>query len=68
MMNKASAPALLAGGIVLMIIGLNAMNSFSTGVSKVFTGAPTAKAVWMRLGGLVAAAAGLGTLTFRTAS
>jgi hypothetical protein len=67
-MNKAFALALLAGGIVLMIIGLNAMNSFSSDVSRFFTGSPTDKAVWMFLGGLVAAAAGLGTLTFRTAS
>ena len=51
--------ALLVGGVVLMIIGINAMNSFSSDVSRFFTGSPTDKAVWMLIGGIVAAIAGL---------
>lgn len=66
-MNKAFSLALLVGGIVLMVIGINAMNSFSSDVSKFFTGSPTDKAVWTLIGGLTAAAVGLTTLTFRTA-
>ena len=66
-MNKAFSVVLLVGGIVLMIIGINAMNSFSSDVSKFFTGSPTDRAVWMLIGGLAAAAVGLTTLTFRTA-
>jgi hypothetical protein len=66
-MNKAFSLALLVGGIVLMIIGINAMNSFSSDVSKFFTGSPTDKAVWMLIGGLATAVVGLTTLTFRTA-
>ncbi len=66
-MNKAFSLALLVGGIVLMIIGINAMNSFSSDVSKFFTGSPTDKAVWMLIGGLAAAVIGLTTLTLRTA-
>jgi hypothetical protein len=66
-MNKAFSLVLLAGGIVLMIIGLNAMHSFSSDVSKFFTGSPTDKAVWMLLGGIAATVIGLTTLTFRTA-
>jgi Protein of unknown function (DUF3185) len=67
MMNNAFSLALLAGGIVLMIIGINAMNSFSSDVSKFFTGSPTDKAVWMLIGGLAAAVVGLATMTFRPA-
>ena len=58
-MNKIVSLALLAGGIVLMIIGINATNSFSSDVSRFFTGSPTDKAVWMLLGGTVAAVVGL---------
>jgi hypothetical protein len=66
-MNKAFSLVLLVGGIVLMIIGINATNSFSSDVSKFFTGSPTDKAVWMLIGGLAAAVVGLTTLNFRTA-
>jgi hypothetical protein len=62
-MNKIVSLALLAGGIVLMIIGINAMNSFSSDVSRFFTGSPTDKAVWMLIGGVAAAIVGLGGLT-----
>lgn len=56
--------ALLVGGVVLIVIGFNSMNSFSSDVSRFFTGSPTDKAVWMLIGGCVAAIAGL-TLTLR---
>ena len=62
-MNRIVSLALLIGGIVLMIIGLNATNSFSSDVSRFFTGSPTDKAIWMLIGGIVAAGVGLmGTL------
>jgi hypothetical protein len=63
-MNKIASIALLVGGVVLMIIGINATNSFSSDVSRFFTGSPTDKAVWMLIGGIVAAIAGL-TMTLR---
>jgi hypothetical protein len=53
-MNKIAPIALLAGGVVLMILGINATNSFSSDVSRFFTGSPTDKAVWMLIGGIVA--------------
>ena len=58
-MNKIFSLALLVGGVVLMILGINATNSFSSDVSRFFTGSPTDKAVWMLIGGIVAAVAGL---------
>lgn len=64
-MNKIVSLALLAGGVALIIIGINATNSFSSDVSRFFTGSPTDKAVWMLIGGIVAAIAGL-TMTMRS--
>lgn len=58
-MNKLLSLALLVGGVVLMIIGINATNSFSSDVSRFFTGSPTDKAIWMLIGGIVAAVIGL---------
>jgi len=58
-MNKPLSFALLAGGIVLVIFGVNASSSFGSDVSRFFTGSPTDKAVWMMVGGVVAAVAGL---------
>ena len=58
-MNKIVALALLVGGVVLITIGINATNSFSSDVSRFFTGSPTDKAVWMLMGGIVATVVGL---------
>jgi hypothetical protein len=63
-MNKIASLALLAGGIVLLVLGITAMDSFGSDVSRFFTGSPTDKAVWMLIGGIVATVAGLG-LTMR---
>jgi len=62
-MNKIVYLALLVGGVVLIVIGINATNSFSSDVSRFFTGSPTDKAIWILIGGVVAAVVGLtGTL------
>ena len=58
-MNKIVSLTLLVGGVVLIIIGVNATNSFSSDVSRFFTGSPTDKAVWMLIGGIAAALVGL---------
>ena len=58
-MNKIISLALLAGGIVLIVVGINATNSFGSDVSRFFTGSPTDKAIWMLIGGIVAAVFGL---------
>lgn len=61
-MNKIISLALLAGGAVFIVIGINATNSFSSDVSRFFTGSPTDKAVWMLIGGVVAALTGAAML------
>lgn len=63
-MNKIVSVALLAGGVVLMIVGINATNSFGSDVSRFFTGSPTDKAIWMLIGGVITTIVGLG-LTLR---
>ena len=61
-MDKTISLALLAGGVLLIIFGVSASNSFSSDVSRVFTDAPTDKAIWMLVGGVVAAVIGLAGL------
>jgi hypothetical protein len=63
-MNKILPLALLTAGVLLIVFGVAATDSFSSDVSRFFTGSPTNKAVWMLLGGTVATVAGL-TLTLR---
>jgi len=64
-MNKLISIALLVGGVVLMIFGISATNSFSSDLSRFFTGSPTDKAIWMLIGGIVASSVGL-ALTWRS--
>jgi len=53
---------LLVVGIVLIVFGVGATNSFSSDVSRFFTGSPTDRAVWMLIGGIAAVVVGLFTL------
>lgn len=50
--------ALFVGGILLIIFGINAADSFSSDISNFFTGNPTDEAVWMLIGGVVLVAIG----------
>jgi hypothetical protein len=52
-MDKTIALAMLAGGILLVIFGVNASNSVSSDISRIFNDAPTDKAIWMLVGGIV---------------
>jgi len=58
-MQKIVSLALLVGGLVLMSLGIQATNSFSSDVSRFFSGSPTDTAIWMFIGGIVAALLGL---------
>lgn len=48
----------LVVGIVLLIMGFNASDSLSSELSEAFDGAPSDKAIWLIVGGVVAAALG----------
>lgn len=59
-MNKLISLILLILGIVLIIYGVSASNSLGSDFSRLFTGSPTDKSIWMLIGGVVAAVVGLG--------
>jgi hypothetical protein len=58
-MNNVAGLAVFAIGIVLLIFGFNASQSFSSDVSRFFTGNPTDKSIWLLLGGVAAVIVGL---------
>jgi hypothetical protein len=58
-MNKPVSLGLLVGGIILVIYGISASDSIGSQMSELFTGAPTDKAIWLLIGGAVAAIVGL---------
>jgi hypothetical protein len=58
-MNKAVSLALLVAGIVLIVYGISASNSVGSGFSRMFTGSPTDKTLWLFIGGGAAALIGL---------
>ncbi|MDA3874839.1 MAG: DUF3185 family protein [Kiritimatiellae bacterium] len=62
-MNKILSFAFLVGGIVLIAFGISALDSFSSDVSRFFSGAPTDKAIWLLIGGVLATFVGLGGVT-----
>jgi hypothetical protein len=51
--------AMLIIGVVLLIFGVNATHSVSSGFSKLFQGAPSDKSVWLIIAGGVIGALGL---------
>ncbi len=62
-MNKTMSLAFLVGGIVLLVLGYNAAQSTSSAFSRIFTGSPNNKAIWMMVAGSVAAVVGVAGLS-----
>ena len=58
-MNRIISIVLLVAGAFLLIYGINASESLGSEVSKLFTGSPTDKSMWMMIGGTVAIVIGL---------
>jgi multisubunit Na+/H+ antiporter MnhB subunit len=58
-MNNIIGLAILALGIVLLIFGFNESHSFSSSVSRTFTGNPTDRSMWLIVGGAVAVIVGI---------
>jgi hypothetical protein len=65
-MNKGIGIALLVVGAALIVYGVSASESVSSGVSRALTGAPTNKTLWLLLGGAASAIVGA-VMTFRRA-
>lgn len=66
-MMKAISLALIAGGVVLLYFGGQSFHSLANDVSRVVTGAPTNKTIWLIAGGVAATLAGLIGLTVSSA-
>ena len=64
-MNKALGLALLFAGVILIIAGYNTSQSFSSDLSRFFTGSATNKAIGMLAGGAASAIAGVVLLSGR---
>jgi uncharacterized protein DUF3185 len=58
-MNNIVGLAIFALGVVLLIFGFNESHSFSSDVSRFFTGNPTDRSMWMIVGGIAAVVVGL---------
>ena len=59
MNRRAIGIALLVGGVILLVFGLNAADSFASDVSEVVTGSPTDRSMWMIVLGSAVGVAGL---------
>ena len=62
-MNRIASIALLVIGVALLACGWDAYRSVSSGVSRVFTGMPTDKALFLLVGGGLLTVSGLGGLS-----
>jgi hypothetical protein len=58
-MQRVVGIIVLAGGIVLIVLGVTASRSFGDQASRFFTGHLTENTLWYLIGGVVAAVAGL---------
>jgi hypothetical protein len=58
-MKKMISAGLLIGGLILIYFGYEEYQSISSEVNEFFTGSPNNQALWMLIGGAVAATAGL---------
>jgi hypothetical protein len=61
-MNRFSSFSLLALGVILIICGISASDSIGSDFSRLFTGAPTDKTIWLLIGGVAATVVGVGGL------
>jgi drug/metabolite transporter (DMT)-like permease len=50
---------LIVAGVILLVLGINASESFSSEVSEAVQGAPSDKAIWLLVGGGLLALFGL---------
>jgi uncharacterized membrane protein YidH (DUF202 family) len=57
-MNKSISIVILAVGVLLIVFGISATDSFSSDVSRFFTGSPTNKAIWLLIAGVVVSVIG----------
>jgi len=59
-MSKTISLAFLVVGVILLVYGFIASNSVRSDFSRLFTGEPTDRTIWLLIGGGVLAVIGLG--------
>jgi Protein of unknown function (DUF3185) len=62
-MNKSLSLVLLVVGLILVVYGVSASESIGSDFSRLFTGSPTDKTLWLLIGGAAAMIIGAGGLT-----
>lgn len=61
-MSTGLAVALIAAGVVLVIWGVSASDSFTSDISRLFSGVLTDRATWLWIGGVAAVLVGMSGL------
>ncbi len=61
-MSRVLGLALFVVGIILLFTGINASESVGSDISRLFTGKPTDKAIWLMVGGVLSIIVGAGGL------
>jgi hypothetical protein len=63
-MMKIISIALLIGGVILVVFGIDAVNSFSSDFSRMFSGSPTEKSIYMLVSGIIVLIIGAGGMFY----
>jgi hypothetical protein len=63
-MSKIPSIAILVAGIILLVYGLEASNSFTSSVTQAVNGAPTNKSIWLIVLGVIGVLSGGAGLVF----
>ena len=58
-MNRVLGFIIIAAVVAFIIYGIRASESFSSDLSRFFTGSPTDKTIWLTLGGIALTGLGL---------
>ena len=63
-MNNVIALGLLVAGATLTLFGVSEMNSLTSDLSRIFTGVPTDRSIWMTTGGIALMVCGFAGFLF----
>lgn len=63
-MNNLFGAAVVLLGVVLLVMGISAADSVGSSFSRLFTGHPTDKSIWLIVGGIVCILSGAGGFMF----
>lgn len=64
-MNKIFSIIILVIGVVLIVLGASAFESFNSDISRIFTGSATDKSFWLLILGFILSITGILGILFR---